>query len=458
MKDLVNVVKDLFTEDSISNLESEFANAQKVLDNEKATQEEVDNALAKLNETYQALEAKESEVAPQVNTKILEKLIENIESKLDELGQKITESSKSALELALVDAKEVLKETPLTQEKVDAAFGNLLNGLTSIEFKEEEIETPTVDKSALNQLIERANGKLEKELEEDSRENLEKTVAKAKEVIEKDNVTIEEYNEVFSQLVDALLNAKEKEVQQAKLLEAKGYIKGRTNVRVEPKGQVIGTLAKGAVVEGKYEEGSNWVKFNYYGQEAYVYKPLLSDTIEAKGFASGDTNIRQIPNGKIVGQAKYGEVLEGEVSINSPNWLKTEKGYVYKPLVVDTIRVKGFIIGTTNVRRNPNGQIIGILRKAEYVEGTVNISSPNWLRIRYDGQDAYIYRSLVEKNVSVNAKTTGSVNVRQTPNGKILTVLKKGTTVNGKTLVSYPNWLEIQYKGQRAYVYRPLVK
>lgn len=466
MTSLLEDVKDKFTEESIKALEDEMANATAILEKEDASQEEVDSALAKLNETYKALQIKEEET-DEVDTTALESFIEKLNTKLEEISDKLTDDSKANLENAIKEATELLESEDLTQDEVNDEILKLVDALASVEFKE-EIETPVVDTTALSQLIEKANARLEKDLEDESRENLENAIAKAKEILEKEDLTAEEYNETFAELLDALLNSKVKEEEpepeqpeqpeDPKVHDVKGYIIGTTNVRVEPNGQIIGTLAKGTVVEGEYEEGSNWIKFNYYGQEAYVYKPLLSETIKVKGFASGDTNIRQTPNGNIVGVAKYGEIVEGEVSIYSPNWIKTDKGYVYKPLVVDTIKAKGFLTGTTNVRRNPNGQIIGQLGKADYIEGTVTINSPNWLRIKYNGQDAYIYRSLIQNSVQLNAKTTGTVNVRQTPNGKILGTLKKGATVNGKTSLNYPNWLEIQYKGQKAYIYKIYVK
>ena len=246
--------------------------------------------------------------------------------------------------------------------------------------------------------------------------------------------------------------------EEPKLHEAKGYITGTTNVRISPNGPVIGTLEREAIVEGEYEEGSDWVKFDYHGQEAYVYKPLLSNTIEVKGFSNGDSNIRKSPNGEVTGLAKREEIVEGVVSIDNPNWIKTDKGYIYRPLVVDTIKVRGLMSGTTNVRMTPNGTIMGTLGKAEYVEGTLNITNPNWVRIRYQNRDGYVYRSLIVDTVSVSGTVTGTLNVRQTPNGKVLGAHRKGVKLTGKVYAGNPNWIEIQYKGQRAYVYKEFVK
>ena len=242
------------------------------------------------------------------------------------------------------------------------------------------------------------------------------------------------------------------------LIDSKGLSSTRTNVRVNPNGQIIGILEQGSLVEGKYEEGSNWVKFDYNGKEAYVYKPLLSETVNIKGLASGTTNVRKTPNGEIIGTAKFGETVTGIVSVDNPNWIKTDKGYIYKDLVVNTIKLRGLAVTPTNVRHTPNGQIIGSLAKAVYVEGTVNINNPNWVRIKYNNKDAYIYRSLIENIVSVQAIVKGNLNVRENPNGKILGTLTNGTLLKGKVSVKYPNWIEFQYKGQKAFVYKAYVK
>ena len=69
-----------------------------------------------------------------------------------------------------------------------------------------------------------------------------------------------------------------------------------------------------------------------------------------------------------------------------------------------------------------------------------------------------LYRSLIVDTVSASGTVTSTVNVRQTPNGKVLGTLRKGVKLTGKLSASNPNWVEIQYKGQRAYVYKEFVK
>ncbi|MGY3775708.1 endo-beta-N-acetylglucosaminidase [Helcococcus sueciensis] len=465
---LMEDIKDKFTEESVKSLESEIEKSNKVLEKEDATQEEVNEAVTKLKEAYKNLELKEEK--EEIDTSVIEALIDKLNKSLEENSDKFTDESKENLENAIKSSTELLKSEDLTQEKVDDEILKLVDAFASVKLKEEE--KPVVDTTALSSLVEKANTRLEEDLEDESRKNLENAIEKAKEIIAKEDLTQEEVNEAFSELVDALINSKVKvqepeepkdpeepeQPEEPKLHDTKGFITGTTNVRTSPNGPVIGTLEREAIVEGEYEEGSNWVKLDYYGQEAYVYKPLISDTIEVKGFASGDSNIRKSPNGEVTGLAKREEIVEGVVSIDNPNWIKTDKGYIYRPLVVDTIKVRGLMSGTTNVRMTPNGTIIGTLGKAEYVEGTLNITNPNWVRIRYQNRDGYVYRSLIVDSVSVSGTVTATVNVRQTPNGKVLGTHRKGVKLTGKLSASNPNWVEIQYKGQRAYVYKEFVK
>ena len=480
MKELIKDVKDLFTEDSVSTLEMQFEASAKVLEDEKSTQKEVDESLEALNKAYKNLVAKEpAEVAPEVNTENLERLIENIEVKLEEIKDKVKSEIIESLKAQLDEAKEVLVKEELTQEEVDEQIIKLIDEFTNIEFKEVEVEKEIVDTTVLENLIRVGELKLRENLTEESAQKLDEEIRKVSQLLNKEDLTNQELTEQIMRLLDVILSVEHEQPEQPepeqpepeqpepeqpeqseepKLLDAKGFITGTTNVRIEPNGQVIGTLATGALVEGQYEEGSNWVKFDYYGREAYVFKALISNTIDVKGYTSGTTNIRKTPNGEILGTTKSGEVVEGVVSVDNLNWIKTDEGYIYKNLVVDTIKVKGLAIGSINVRRTPNGQIIGLLSKAQYVEGKVTINNPNWIRIKYNNTDAYIYRSLLEDTVLVKSIVTDTVNIRQTPNGKILGTLKKGISVNGKVSEKYPNWVEIKYKDQTVYIYKMYVK
>lgn len=265
-------------------------------------------------------------------------------------------------------------------------------------------------KVELSQLIQKAKDKKYTEIynkKDTKRKNkFEKSISNAENILAKQNLNIQDIKDVenvFAELENAIKEidkdtsgSSSNPMQESKLHDTKGLLKGTTNVRTSPNGPIIGTLTRGTIVEGKYKEGSNWVKFNYKGQEAYIYKSLLSNTIEVKGFAGGDVNIRKIPNGKITGVLKRGEIVKGVVSIDNPNWVKSDRGYIYGKLVVDTLKVKGLLSGVTNVRQTPNGKILRSLKKDSVVNGKISSNSPNWIEIQYKGQKAYVYRACVK--------------------------------------------------------------
>ncbi len=345
----------------------------------------------------------------------------------------------------------VLDATPAGKDRYNMS-------MAEVRFYGEKL-LPDVDTILLEEKIKEAETLNQDDYEKTSWEKFKSVYDESVKLLQNAEKTQDEVDKQVTKLTQAINDLKKNIVTpDPDLLETKGFASTKINVRVEPNGPIIGTLDKGSFVEGKYEKGSNWIKFDYNGKEAYVYKSLLSDTIDVKGLVSVTSNIRMTPNGDIVETAKFGEIVNGVVSVNSPNWIKTDKGYIYKDLVVDTIKVKGLTIVATNVRHTPNGQIVGSLAKAAYVEGTVNINNPNWVRIKYNNRDAYIYRSLIGDTVTVKSIVIATLNVRQKPNGKILGTLKSGQSVNGKVSMKYPNWVEFQYKGQTAYVYKMYVK
>ncbi|MDO4605553.1 MAG: glycoside hydrolase family 3 N-terminal domain-containing protein, partial [Helcococcus sp.] len=248
----------------------------------------------------------------------------------------------------------------------------------------------------------------------------------------------------------------ETNIEQTKKI--KGFLSSMANVRELPNGPIIGTALKGELIEGEHEEGSNWVKFDYYGKEAYVHKSLLIDEKEIKGFVKNNTNIRQKPNGKIVDLLEAGKYVEGTINVNNLNWVKINEGYIYKPLVVNTLDVEGLASSLVNIRQTPNGKIIGLLEIGEYVKGYVDTDNPNWIRISHNGKTGYVSRALISDKVKLRGIISTLSNVRQEPNGKIVGRLKLGDLVEGTVHLENRNWLKIRYNGKDAYVYRYLLE
>lgn len=64
--------------------------------------------------------------------------------------------------------------------------------------------------------------------------------------------------------------------------------------------------------------------------------------------------------------------------------------------MTDIVSVKGIVTGTLNVRKNPNGNILGTLENGVQVNGDVHVIYPNWIRINFKGQEGYVYKMYVK--------------------------------------------------------------
>ena len=71
----------------------------------------------------------------------------------------------------------------------------------------------------------------------------------------------------------------------------------------------------------------------------------------------------------------------------------------------------------------------------------------------------FVINEVIPELPTVTGFTSGSINVRQEPNSTsaILGTLKAGTEVTGTETPNAPNWLEIDYEGQKGYIYKPLI-
>ena len=119
-----------FTEESWTALEEALEQAEDVLKDPTATQEEVDAAAEELNATAEALEEKPEETTqPEVDTTELEKAIAKAE-KLDK--KDYTAKSYKAVEAALKVAKSVLADENATQEEVDNAADALNKAIKAL--------------------------------------------------------------------------------------------------------------------------------------------------------------------------------------------------------------------------------------------------------------------------------------------------------------------------------------
>ena len=247
--------------------------------------------------------------------------------------------------------------------------------------------------------------------------------------------------------------------------DAMGYTPYKMNLRSKPgtgSEDVIDTIEAFELLEGKVgSKAKNWLKVSYKDKEGYVYLPMLADEIR-EGYARVDINLREGANGEIKGLANKGLYVKGAIYKEKPNWLVTlygNKGLsnLYAPLLQEEpVREEGYAPYSLNMRESANGEILGQVAKYERIIGTIDPVSTGWLKVRHLGRDVYVYRAnLVDKIGKLNGKT----NLRSLPSteGKIVTTLDKDSEVWG-VFNENSSWLQVNYKGQNAFVWGEFVK
>lgn len=186
---------DDYTDGSFVALTSAVTAAEEVLGTDEATQEEVDEAGAKLQDAIDDL----------VNTTELAALLAEAEDYADS-EEDYTEKSFEALATAAEAALAVFENEDATQDEVDRAADNLQDAINGL-VKEEEPEEPTdpeVDKSDLETLVEEANGYDSEDYTEESFAALTSALTVAEEVLEDDEATEEGVNTAIESLEAAI--------------------------------------------------------------------------------------------------------------------------------------------------------------------------------------------------------------------------------------------------------------
>ena len=204
-----------YTADSWKTFADAMAHAKAIIADDSATQQDVDNALKALTDTYAGLTEKTPEPAP-VSKSELDKKIKAIEAeKLD--GSKYTAESWKAFETALAHAKAVIASDSATQQDVDAALGALTSARDGLTEKGEVKPDPkpepgTVDKTALDKAVKKVEAeKLDRsKYTAESWKAFETALAHAKAVIGNANSTQFDIDNALSMLNDARAALKEK--------------------------------------------------------------------------------------------------------------------------------------------------------------------------------------------------------------------------------------------------------
>ncbi|CQR48057.1 Hyaluronoglucosaminidase precursor [Paraliobacillus sp. PM-2] len=189
VSDAEDKVESDYTAASWNVFSTALAEANNVLANAGATQEEVNAAVTALNDSIKQLEEKVEEV----NKSYLEQAISNTDKIVE---SDYTAESWNAFATALAAANATLADDEVTQEEVDAAMTALIEAKNNLEEKVEEVE---VDKSALETAVTAAEKKVESDYTVDSWNGFTTALAAAKEVLANADAT---QDEVDKSIVD----------------------------------------------------------------------------------------------------------------------------------------------------------------------------------------------------------------------------------------------------------------
>ncbi|MDO4436487.1 MAG: glycoside hydrolase family 31 protein [Coriobacteriaceae bacterium] len=201
LKDKAN---DGYTEDSWNAFQTALGEAKKVLDNEKATQPEVDAALKALTDANAGLKKPE---VPQVDKTALQ-------AKYDELKDKAndgyTEDSWNTFQAALDSAKDVLANDKATQDQVNAALDTLTKANDGL-VKEEVPPAEKPSKDELKDLVTKAEALDTTGKTPESVDALTKAIDAAKDVIANEDATKEDISAATDALKAAIDGLKDVE-------------------------------------------------------------------------------------------------------------------------------------------------------------------------------------------------------------------------------------------------------
>src|SRR5699024_827410 len=184
-----------YTKESWAVFAQALEDAQAVLANEAATQEEVDAALETLKNAASGLTKAEIPVPVDKNAI---KVVAGIYSTYDETEYKI--ESWAVFAQALEDAQAVLANEAATQEEVDAALETLKNAASGL--TKAEIPVP-VDKNAIKVVAGIYKTYDETEYTKESWTILEEALKVADQVIADEETTQEEVDAALQTLIDA---------------------------------------------------------------------------------------------------------------------------------------------------------------------------------------------------------------------------------------------------------------
>lgn len=271
------------------------------------------------------------------------------------------------------------------------------------------------------------------------------------------------------------------------------YVTGSgVNIRIAPGTEynAVANLSRGTELERTGTTSNGWSRVVYDGEKAYISNsyvstdkpdPIVSDK-GGKVVVKEDANLRKGPGTEhdVVKSADAGTELE-RTGTSDNGWTRVkvdgEELYISNSLVEEKVSVTdkdGTVVLTAeaNLRKGPGTgyDVIATEKKGTELERTGEAEN-SWVRVKYNGGDAYIHHSLLElkddssgddetavEEKSGTVTVTEGANVRKGPGTDYdkLGLAYVGTElkVTGKS----GDWYEVEFDGQKGYIAASLVK
>lgn len=218
--------------------------------------------------------------------------------------------------------------------------------------------------------------------------------------------------------------------------EVSGYTSVDVNVRTSPNGEIVEVLPVLSEVSGTLE--GNWIKLD---NGNYIYNFGLVEGTPVSGYTLQDLNVRRQPAGEILSVLNKFSYVEG---VKSGNYILTDAGgYIYGYDLAQGELVEVMLNTDTNVRKSPGGELVNVAKRYSVVKGVEN---GNNLAI---GHERYIYNLGYTYAENKSGFIGRDLNVRNTPNGNIVSTIDFGTHVEGPV---FGNWMQLE-DGNFVYIY-----
>lgn len=187
---------DKYTTASYQLFKEAYDNANSVLDDNNATQKDVDDAYTSLQTAYNNL--KEVSEGDKVNKVELTIAVEMAQAITDKDLENVVPVVVTEFKAALLEAEAILANDKTTQDEVDASFNRLANAMWKLEFFKG-------DKKLLQSFVNQLVNLSEDDYSEKSWNVFKTALNQASEVLANENAMQEEVNETYTNLVKAFL-------------------------------------------------------------------------------------------------------------------------------------------------------------------------------------------------------------------------------------------------------------